>query len=76
VAPVINTTMTTAAPFGVLANAGTTWCGGIAGFGIGNTPMSTSAHLVRLTDAVPTPQKGRDSYVATKQAGPPRGVPR
>jgi hypothetical protein len=71
VAPVSNAT-TMAAPFGALANAGTTWCGSL-------TAMPMSAHRVRLIDAIPTPQNGRDgagNYVAAKLTGPPRGVPR
>jgi hypothetical protein len=67
---------TVAAPFGALANAGAPWCGEIAGIGAQKTAMSSFAHRVRLTDAIPTPQNGRDGYVATKQTGPPRGVPR
>jgi hypothetical protein len=68
VAPVSNAT-TMAAPFGVLANAGATWCDSL-------TAMPMSAHRVRLIDAIPTPQNGRDGYVAAKLTGPPRGVPR
>jgi hypothetical protein len=58
------------------ASPSASWCGEIAGFGAHTAAQSISAHRIRPTDALSTPQNGRDGYVATKQGRPPRGVPR
>lgn len=74
-----NATMTMLAaprPLGLLASAGTAWCAATAGYRAPAAMSVSLAHRIRPIDADTTPRNGRDGFVATKQAGPPRGVPR